>query len=659
MHRASSGAVCAFTIVGLVLAGGCGGGGTDVPPQVPTGIKITPTSVAFGAIGSTRQLSAVVVDANGAAVAGAAAPTWARAGNGATASVSASGLVTAVGVGATDTAVATASGFSAKAPISVTQVVVSVTVSSTGSDTLTTVGSTKTYTAAATDSNNNAIGSATLTWSSSATGVATVNSGTGVATAVDDGNTNVTATASNGVNGSKALVVQRVVATVAITQPANPPSFATLGRTVQFAAVAKDAGGATLSNATITWSSTSPSVATVSGSGLVMAAGNGTTSITASAGAQTSPGTTVTVQQVAASVVITPASVAFGAIGSTRQLAAAVKDSGGANVVGAPAVTWSRAGTGATASVGAGGLVTSVGVGATDSAVASASSLSAKAPISVTQVVVTVTVSSTGSDTLKTTTRTKQYTAVAKDSNANAIGSATFAWGSSATGVATVVGGTGLATAVSDGSTTITATSGSKSGTKTLVVRRYAATFTLSLNTPQTITTNAGTLMFTGTAQDSALTNLTITWTSDNTAVLTMSPGTGTSSTATGKGNGSANVTMAGGTLSSMVAVTVSGQATAPMTASVTVGDDFFTSVHNSTINPAVDTIAAGGTVTWTWGTSFNAHSVQSTATPSFTSSTTLQGAGKSYQFTFASPGTYTYDCVVHGTAMTGRIVVQ
>jgi hypothetical protein len=43
---------------------------------------------------------------------------------------------------------------------------------------------------------------------------------------------------------------------------------------------------------------------------------------------------------------------------------------------------------------------------------------------------------------------------------------------------------------------------------------------------------------------------------------------------------------------------------------------------------------------------------------PSFTSSAIQSGAGKTYQFTFATPGTYQYDCAVHGTMMTGRIVV-
>jgi plastocyanin len=89
------------------------------------------------------------------------------------------------------------------------------------------------------------------------------------------------------------------------------------------------------------------------------------------------------------------------------------------------------------------------------------------------------------------------------------------------------------------------------------------------------------------------------------------------------------------------------------------VGDIFFTSALNGSSNPAVDTVAVNETVTWTWaaGTSLP-HSVESEGSPSFTSSGILSGAGNTYQFTFTAPGTYQYDCAVHGHLMTGRIVV-
>ena len=99
---------------------------------------------------------------------------------------------------------------------------------------------------------------------------------------------------------------------------------------------------------------------------------------------------------------------------------------------------------------------------------------------------------------------------------------------------------------------------------------------------------------------------------------------------------------------------------TAPATAAVNVGDIFFTSALNGSSNPAVDTVAVNGTVTWTWvAGDVLPHSVQSLGSPSFTSSGILSGAGNTYQFTFTAPGTYQYDCAVHGQLMTGSIVVR
>jgi plastocyanin len=98
---------------------------------------------------------------------------------------------------------------------------------------------------------------------------------------------------------------------------------------------------------------------------------------------------------------------------------------------------------------------------------------------------------------------------------------------------------------------------------------------------------------------------------------------------------------------------------TAPATAAVDVGDIFFTSARNGSSDPAVDTVAVNGTVTWTWAAGETlAHSVRSTGSPSFTSSGILTGPGSTYQFTFTAPGTYQYDCAVHGQLMTGSIVV-
>ena len=101
------------------------------------------------------------------------------------------------------------------------------------------------------------------------------------------------------------------------------------------------------------------------------------------------------------------------------------------------------------------------------------------------------------------------------------------------------------------------------------------------------------------------------------------------------------------------------GGTPAPATAAVTIGPGIsFMSAHNGSTNPAVDTVAVNGTVTWTWSGSLP-HGVQSMGSPSFTNSAIQTGDGKTYQFQFTTPGSYQYDCAVHGTLMTGTIVVM
>lgn len=90
----------------------------------------------------------------------------------------------------------------------------------------------------------------------------------------------------------------------------------------------------------------------------------------------------------------------------------------------------------------------------------------------------------------------------------------------------------------------------------------------------------------------------------------------------------------------------------------IVVGDDFFRSAHNGTQNPSVDTVTVGAMVTWTWAAGAASHSVQSVGSPNFASSAIQFGGGETYAVTFNTAGTYQYDCVVHGTAMRGTVVV-
>ena len=91
----------------------------------------------------------------------------------------------------------------------------------------------------------------------------------------------------------------------------------------------------------------------------------------------------------------------------------------------------------------------------------------------------------------------------------------------------------------------------------------------------------------------------------------------------------------------------------------VTLGNNFFRSIHNGTENPAIDTVAVGSTIIWNKA-SPTGHTVTSTSGPVAFDSGLLVGVpNTTFSFTFNTPGTYTYQCMVHGPPMTGQIVVQ
>jgi plastocyanin len=75
--------------------------------------------------------------------------------------------------------------------------------------------------------------------------------------------------------------------------------------------------------------------------------------------------------------------------------------------------------------------------------------------------------------------------------------------------------------------------------------------------------------------------------------------------------------------------------------------------------SPTTVTIGNGGTVTWTWASGSIAHQVQwLTAPGTLPTGSNLQSSG-TYSWTFTTPGTYTYDCSIHGAAMSGTITVK
>jgi plastocyanin len=77
--------------------------------------------------------------------------------------------------------------------------------------------------------------------------------------------------------------------------------------------------------------------------------------------------------------------------------------------------------------------------------------------------------------------------------------------------------------------------------------------------------------------------------------------------------------------------------------------------MSNMTFSPASKTVAKGTVVKWTNNDSY-AHTVTSNDGSSFDSGN-INGGG-SFSYTASTPGTFEYHCTIHGTAMSGTLIV-
>ena len=224
-------------------------------------------STSLTSLNQTVQLSATASNSKGV-VTSPVSFTWST-NAAAVATVSASGLVTAIGNG-TATISATSNGVSGTLAVNVAQVVAKVnvaTASGTPAPTLASLGDTLQLAATALDAGGSAVAGASFAWSSDTALVATVG-GDGLVTAKGNGTAHVFAKATSNQVANPApgfaVSVQQTVATVSVT-----PSSATIPRctTTQYAAIAKDARGNPVGSPQ-TWSSSNTAIATVDGTGL-------------------------------------------------------------------------------------------------------------------------------------------------------------------------------------------------------------------------------------------------------------------------------------------------------------------------------------------------------------------------------------------------------
>ncbi len=301
-------------------------------------------------------------------------------------------------------------------------------------------GETLQLTAAVVDQNSQPMAGAPVSWTVSDNSVATASTG-GLVTAVANGSATVTATSGSAAGTASVTVAQR-----AARVDVSPASveFLSLGDSVQLTAAPFDANDNAVEDATVAWSSGDDAVATVDSSGLVTAAGNGTASITAQAGAA-SGAAAVTVLQVIVEMDVVPAAMTLFSLGDTIRLAATGVDANG-HPGPAMAVTWVSQND-AVATVDSRGLVTAVRTGSTD-VFATAAELLDSAGVTVAQLATEVSVTPEA-DTLAVGDMLR-LSAVALDANGYEVDDTDYLW-STSNPTAVTVDDTGLVTAVGPG----------------------------------------------------------------------------------------------------------------------------------------------------------------------------------------------------------------
>ena len=234
------------------------------------------------------------------------------------------------------------------------------------------------------------------------------------------------------------------------------PASATLaiGGSKSFTATGQDESGRPIGGLSFFWSSSNPSVATVTQSGQVTALTTGQAQIAASVAGVSGFAVVTVLTKPVGSIVVVPSNATLR-IATTLQLTDTVKDVSGAVLQG-QTVSWSSDNA-PIASVDGAGLITARALG-TAHITASSGGKNAQATITVSQLPVqSITISPTAPSVF--VTQTAQLTAVIKDSAGNVLSGRVVRWTAANPAVATIDSASGIMTGISPGATLIRAVS--------------------------------------------------------------------------------------------------------------------------------------------------------------------------------------------------------
>jgi len=352
----------------------------------------------------------------------------------------------------------------------------------------------------------------TVVWSSSDSSVATVSSD-GEVVAVKAGTAVITVTTVDGGYSAKCTVTVKEK-TVAVTSVTLSQTSLALeeGQTATLTATVSPADA---TDKTVTWSSSNPSVATVT-EGRVSAVKEGTATITASCGGKSATcSVTVSRKYIAVtSVTLNQTSLSLEE-GDSATLIATVSPADATEQT----ISWSSSNP-SVATV-AEGRVSAVKEG-TATITASCGGKSASCTVSVKKKYVDVT-SVTLSEYSMTMEEGQTATLIATVNPANAT-EQTVKWSSSNPSVATVT--EGRVTAIKEGTASITASCGGKSASCSVTVKKsIVAVVSVTLSQTALTLEEGQTATLTATVSPADATDQTVTWSSTNQAVATVADG--------------------------------------------------------------------------------------------------------------------------------------
>jgi trimeric autotransporter adhesin len=457
-------------------------------------------------------------------------------------------------------------------------------------------------------------------WTSSNPPVATV-SGTGQASALSIGSATITATLGEE-SGSGSLSVVPSLVSLAVN-PQN--SSIAAGTTQPFTATGTFSDSSTRDlTASVNWGSSLPSVATIAAGGVANGISVGQTTITATAGAINNSAPLTVTQATLSAVTVNPGTATIAA-GTTQTFTATGWFSDGTTQDVTTSVTWNSS-MPSVATIGASGVGAGLAPGQT-TITASLGSVLNSVVLTITPAVLTgITVNPVNPFLLIGSTQQFTATGTFSDNSTQDV-TGTANWNSSNANVANV--STGLASGVTAGTSLISATLGSISGSSTLTVTTALQSISLTPTNPVLGIGQNQQLVATGLYADGSTQDLSSSanWSSSQPSVAAIM----TAGLVSGLSGGSTTITAVWGTISGSALLTVN---LAPLTSiAVTPGNPSI-ALGTSQVFAATGTYGDGSTLDLTtsaaWSSSLPAVATANTkglVTSASTGQTTITAA--------------------------------